>query len=282
MTTIRTGWAACAAAIIVCSAGVALAQTAPAPQPAAPKPAAKPAAPRPATAKPAAASQPAPASGKTACVASALGHEFRMQKIGVMVFGNELQTTPVGAWGVDDYANAQVQSVLAGKYAVRRLPPSPALTAGLENSNSGGVVLWGGTAPLVNALRAAAAGGRCDLYIAVARGAAQFGGTNQTVAGLGIVERGTLLGPMTYVHAVFGIAVLDANLTLLRNERAAMAPLLLSGMTPPGLYAMYAKADASAFPATPQAASQSAFLKNTTRDLVGKGIAKTLPGMLPQ
>jgi hypothetical protein len=58
-----------------------------------------------------------------------------------------------------------------------------------------------------------------------------------------------------------------------------MAPLLVSGLTPPSIYGMYTKVDASLFPAAPQAAAQSAPLKNAARELVGQGLAKTLPVM---
>jgi hypothetical protein len=58
-----------------------------------------------------------------------------------------------------------------------------------------------------------------------------------------------------------------------------MNPLLVSGLTPPGIYGMYTNVDVSWFPAAPQAAAQSAQLKSAARELVGQGLAKTLPEM---
>jgi hypothetical protein len=95
---------------------------------------------------------------------------------------------------------------------------------------------------------------------------------------LGIVEQAGLF-ERVYLHAVFDIRLYDSNLALVRTERAAMNPLLVTGLTAPGIYGMYTKVDASWFPAPPQAAAQNAQLKNAPRELVNQGLAKTLPGM---
>jgi hypothetical protein len=286
MTPTKIRRAALAAALILSgSATLAVAQTAPAPKPApTPKPAAaaKPAAPKPAATKPAAkpATQAAPSeSGPTACVASALGHTFRVQKVGLMIFGNALDEVATESWGIDDAVVSSIQRALSGKYAVRRLPVSGQTLNALEQAGAGGLLFGGSGSAVAGPLRAAAGGARCDLYVAVTRAAAQFGGTNQTVAGLGIVQRGGLLESV-YVHAIFDVRTYDSNFTAIRSERAAMQPLLVSGMVPPGIYGMYREVDGGLFPATPQAAAQSAQLKATTRDLVNEGLAKTLPGMM--
>jgi hypothetical protein len=273
--------AAVAAAFIIClpAGTVAQAQTADKPQ-AQPRPAAKPPArPKP-QAKPAAqpkeTAAPEVPGRKSVCVASALGHKFRVQKVGVMVFGNALDEIATSSWGIDDFVMSRIQGVLGGKYTVRRLPLSEQNLNALEAADAGGLLFGGSTAAVSGPLRSAAAGTKCDVYLTVTRAGAQLGGTNQTLGGLGILARGSILGDIVYVHAIFNLRSYDSNLTHLRTERASLTPLLVTGLTAPGIYSMVKQVDASWFPTPPQAAAQSAQLKNTVRALVDEGLAKTL------
>lgn len=196
-----------------------------------------------------------------------------------MVFGNSLDEVATGSWGIDDFVAGRIQGILSGKYAMHRLPLSGQNLNALEQAGAGGLLFGGSSAAVSGPLSAAAGGAKCDIYITVTRSAATFAGTNQKVGGLGIVEQAGLF-ERVYVHAIFDIRTYDSNLAHLRTERAAMNPLLVSGLTPPGIYGMYTKVDASWFPAPPQSAPQSAQLKNATRELVGEGLTKTLPTML--
>jgi hypothetical protein len=277
--------AAVAAALIIslCTGAAAQAQTPDKPQ-AQSKPAAKPPAKPKPQAKPAA--QPKPTvtpdvpGRKSVCVASALGHKFRVQKVGVMVFGNALEEVATSSWGIDDFAISRIQGLLDGKYTVRRLPLSEQNLNALEAADNGGLLFGGSTAAVSGPLRSAAAATKCDMYLTVTRAGAQLAGTNQALGGLGVLARGSILGDLVYVHAIFNLRTYDSNLTHLRTERASLAPLLVTGLTPPGIYGMYKQVDASWFPAAPQSAVQSAQLKNTVRALVEEGLAKTLKEVL--
>jgi len=286
--------AALAAALIICSqSGVSAQAPAPAerkapaqtqtePKSAAAgerKPAAAPQSARKPQAQPKQAAQPKQPepTGPSVCVASLLGHTFHLKKIGMMVFGNALEEVATDAWGVDDAAVRKAQEVLGKEYAVRRIPvPGAALAAyeaparPFENNKN---------TELLKALRTAAPG-KCDYYMVMSRGGAQFGSTNQTVVGLGIVSRATVVMDQVYLFASFFVQLYDGDtLNLIKQSKPSIHPLLVSAMVPPNLYAMYRAVDTNWWPASREAAVQSAQLKNATRTLVEDGLAKELPEM---
>ena len=250
---------AVAAVLLIGGTSIAAAQQSPAPRakPSASKPAAPAAAP----------------SGKSVCVATALGNQFNVQRVGLMVFGNALDKVPV-EWGIDDAAVRKIQEILGSEYAVRRIPvPLDALRV-LETQSSG---FFGNR--LDDFVKAVAAGApKCQFYVTLTRGVSPVSGTNQAVAGIGILDHNTGLLRRVYVYASYVIRLHDANLTALQTESPTTDPMLVRGLTG-GLRAMYRSTDDSWVPATPQAAAQSAQLKNTARALVEEGLAKKVGTM---
>ena len=119
------------------------------------------------------------AQARTVGVISAVGHKFALQKMGITVFGNELNEVAIGSWGIDDAVASKVSALLSGRYAVRRIGPP----AGLDADNAQDVV------------RKIAASQKHDLYVVVARSTAPFGSSNQTVTGLGMIEAGGVINP---------------------------------------------------------------------------------------
>jgi len=270
--------AAVAAALIICCHSAAAQEAVPAPKPAKPaapaaskpKPAAKP---KPQTPPKQTAAQPAP-SGKSVCVASALGHGIEVQKVGFMVFGNSLDGVPVD-WGIDEAAARKIQEVLGREFAVRRVTVPKAALAELETRRIGFFRNEND-----EFLRAVAAGaGKCDFYSTLNRASSQFAGTNQSVAGLGIVRHDHPLFPRMYVFASYVIRMYDGNLTHMRSEKPTMHPLLVTPLTTAGLSAMYREVDQSWWPEPAQTAAKSAQLKSATRALVEEGLAKKMPQM---
>ena len=255
-------FAALAAAFIICSQSGVAAQ---APAPAERKAPAqtqternsaaagerKPQAQRKQTAQP---KQPEP-SGRSVCVASAIGHTFHVQKIGVMVFGNALDKIPIDSWGIDDAAVRKIGQMLGKEFAVRRLSVPQAALHAYENPApfSG----WGRD-PLEELLRAAApAGGKCEFYLTVTRASTQFADKNQTLTGLGMLDHALgVFGYAYHLYAAFSVRVYDGNFKFLKGELATTDPLLtLQSFMGPGIRAMYRKVDQTWWPEPPQRGS---------------------------
>lgn len=215
-----------------------------------------------------------------ACVASNLGQTFGVQKIGAMVFGNSLDQVAIGAWGIDDAAVRKASQILTKQFAVRRIYLSKTKQTGNETRTGSWSFFRNSSGDPARVLRAAAGTGKCDVYLVLTRSSSSYGGTNQVLTGLGIVDHSVLM-ERVYLFASYAIQIYDGKtFEVLKSDIPANEHSLVQGFTGPGINAMYRRVDKSWWPATPQAAAQSAQLRNATRELVEKGIAKMLPFML--
>src|SRR5580700_1348258 len=60
-------------------------------------------------------------SGKCIGVVSAIGDTFSVQKIGITVFGNELNTVPIDSWQIDNIVIAKISAFLNKAWTVKRI-----------------------------------------------------------------------------------------------------------------------------------------------------------------
>jgi hypothetical protein len=261
--------AAVAAALIIClhTGTAAQAQTPGTPQTQT-KPAAKPAVKPKPQAKPAAhprESAPAEVAGhKSVCVASAIGHTFQVKAVGLTIFGNSEENLATESWGIDDAAAAAVRRILGKDYNVRRLAVSREAVASFETSRFS----------YADLLRTVSAGApRCDVYVLLNRIATNYNGTNQYIAGLGILD-GSSLVDRTWVFASFTVRVYAGDtFGLLKSVKPGTNPLEnMFG----GIGCTYRKVDKTWWPTPASAAVQNARLKTATRELVEEGVAQAL------
>ena len=265
-----------AAAAITLSAGALYAQT-PTPAPS-PRPA-KPSAPRAKPAAPQAAPQPAPSTGKSLCVASVIGGKFNVQTIGLMVFGNALEEASIQSWGLDDALLRKVTQLMGRQYAVRRLDVPKSVLAAYEGPQQ---LFKDRNVDFIAALRTAAAG-KCDLVLTATRGSSGYGGTNQTLYGLGVLNHGRPINERVYVFVTYDLVLYDGkDFSRLRHTWPSTDPPVIGALVGPGIRGMYRRVDNGWWPGSAQAAAQSEQLKNTTRAMVEEGVGKSVPGMFTQ
>lgn len=214
--------------------------------------------------------------GKTVCVASALGHTFGVQKIGLMVFGNSLAEVTVAGWGIDDAAVRKTSQILGKQFNVRRIYLSKDWITKFETP---GALFRNPFDDLLAALRATAArAGRCDFYVTLIRGRSAYANTNQTVAGLGILDNSVVVDRV-FVFADFIIRIYDGKtFEVLKTAGPRTDPI--GSLFGAGIRAMYRRVDKAWWPPTPGAAVKNDRIRNVSRELVEQGLAKTLPGML--
>jgi len=222
---------------------------------------------------------PPRSAGKSVCVIPAIGHKFAVKKIGLMVFGNALDEIAVDSWGVDELIVRKIGALLGNRFSVRRVNLPKATLAALESPDGG--PFRNRTAEWDEAVTATArAAGKCDFYINVYRTAVAYSNTNQSLFGMGIVSHGTELLGTYWLYANFAVRLYDGNtFAVLKTEIARSDPILVSALTT-GVGGMNRRVDKTWWPDPPQAAAQSAILKDGIRALVNEGLEKTLPGML--
>jgi hypothetical protein len=221
---------------------------------------------------------PSRTAGKSVCLIPAVGHKFAVKKIGIMVFGNALEEIAVDSWGIDELIVRKAGAVLGNRFSVRRVNFPKAKLAALENP--GGGPFRNHTAEWDEAVAATArASGKCDFIINVYRTGVAYSNTNQTLFGLGILSHGTDLLGSFWLYANFAIRIYDGNtFAVLKTEAARSDPILVSAFT--GIGGMSRRVDKTWWPEPPQAAAQSATIRDGIRALVNQGLEKTLPGML--
>jgi hypothetical protein len=200
------------------------------------------------------------AQARTVGVISAVGHKFALQKMGITVFGNELNEVPI-SWGIDDAVAGKVSALLSGRYAVRRISPP----AGLDADNAQDIV------------RKIAASQKHDLYVVVARSSAPFGSSNQIVTGLGMIEAGGIIYPDNVtLFAVTTVLVYDGRtFERLGWQRTGVEGISI-GKT---INAPTRSLDRTWWPATPQAVHNEK-LKAATRALAVEGLSATIPQIM--
>lgn len=195
-----------------------------------------------------------------------------------MIFGNALNEIAVDSWGIDEVIVRKTGAVLGKQFSVRRVNFPKATLAALEKP--GGGPFRDGNKELDEAIAATArASGKCDFIVVAYRTGAQYANTNQALFGLGIVAHGTELVGNYYIHANFAIRVYDGStFAVLKTQIVRRDSFLVAAMT--GAGGLSRSVDKTWWPESPQAAAQSANIKEGIRTLVNQGLEKTLPGML--
>jgi hypothetical protein len=131
-------------------------------------------------------------------IVSAIGDKFYVRKVGLMVFGNDTKEFPIDSWRIDDLVVSKARGLLGKSYDVRSVTYRRAAIAAAPISRSG----------LGDILRAEVSPQGLDAYLVVTKVAVQYGGTNQSISGLGIVE-----GPFDhyFIYSILRIVLVDGR-----------------------------------------------------------------------
>jgi hypothetical protein len=215
------------------------------------------------------------ADAKSVGVISAVGHKFAVQKIGITVFGNELNEVPIDAWGIDDAVASKVGALLSPRFTVKKINYAKGAFDAYEKPTP----FTDSDAVLQGIVRNTAGSQKFDLYIVVTRTGAPFGSSNQILSGLGIVEAGGLINAdNVHLYALTTVHVYDGRtferLHWRRPDFQIGASLVGKVINGP-----HRTLDRSWWPANSQLA-QNEKLKSATRALVEQSLATTIPEMM--
>jgi len=195
------------------------------------------------------------ASIRTVGIVSAFADTFDVQKIGMMVFGNDLKTIPISSWGIDDLAAGKVRALLSKRYDVR---PVTYQRATIASAKSGRYGIGEAIRPNVSPLG-------LDAYVVLVGAGTPYGNTNQSLYGLGIVEHA---GFQYFLFALYEIVLVDGNDFSFLGLSIASFPNALRGKP-------VQKVDQSLWPTSLDAASNPR-LKEGVIDLIDQTLPSTL------
>lgn len=212
-------------------------------------------------------SQPRPG-GRSVCVASAIGQKFAVQTIGVMVFGNALESAAIQSWGLDNLVVQKIGSTLGAGFSVRSAAVPAAAVADLKKP--GGLIPTDRTAGFIAALRNSN-GGNCHYYVVALPLRGQWPGTNQPVEGVGILKRSGVV-TQHFIFAAFWLQLFDGR----TGERVRLPIAGSLGEIFSDPY-WQKKVDDAWWPVPAQSAAGNSKLKDAARTLVLKVLDKDSP-----
>lgn len=217
-------------------------------------------------------------SRKSVCIISAIGDTYSLQKVGVTVFGNALDKFPIDAWGVDNLVAAKISAQLGQRFEVKRIDYPKCAFASLETPKSPLSSDYKDyKSELRDIVRGIVASQKCDLCVVVTKAGSAFGGTNQVLSGLGIVDGSNPFVSNVHIFALLEMRVYEGQTsTVLAYKRAAATQQSFTAF----IRGPYRTVDKSWWPAPTQLA-QNAKLKAATLELVQQSTTIMVAELFP-
>jgi hypothetical protein len=210
-------------------------------------------------------------------VIPAVGNQFAVQNVGLTVFGNALTEVPVETWGLEDLIVARVRVAAGASNSVRRVTY---VKDAFESYYHPPRQLFGRSGDSLEAVvRQIAGNGGCERYLVVTESGGQYGGTNQTMNGIGVVtnwssgafKKGALY---TYIH----VTVFEGHsFAKLKDPLDTVGARLTAGFVKDDSIKTL---DDFEPPSPPSTAVNDARLRDTTRALLTERLDKILPAYL--
>jgi hypothetical protein len=197
--------------------------------------------------------------GKCIGVLSAIGDTINLQKIGITVFGNDLNKVPADSWQIESWS-------------VRPISYPKGTFATLEQDHG---LFYNRDAELTEIIRRVTSPTRCDHYVVVLKGSSGYGTTNQSLYGLGVLEVGAPIMITDMLFALYVIRVYDGQtFALLGQQRATLDENHFSSIHGPfrQLYTNFTFPQPGEMP--------GAAVKDGLRSLIEKSLDLTMPLIL--
>jgi hypothetical protein len=215
---------------------------------------------------------------KSVCIISAIGNTFSVQKIGITVFGNELNQAAIDAWGIDALVAGKFSSQLSQRFDVKRLDYPKGAFASLDTQKS---ILASDYKDPRQEIRDIARGlvgsQKCDLCIVATPFRSMYSNSNQSLYGLGILDQSSVLFTNVFLFAMWEVRVYDGK-TFEVLARAVARRFETEWMI--GIHGPYRRVDKSWLPAPGQVA-QNAKLKQAMLALVEQSVTPLIAELFP-
>jgi hypothetical protein len=131
---------------------------------------------------------------------------------------------------------------------------------------------------LSNLIHQIAGDSSCERYLVVMRSDGQIDGTNQTLSGLGIVNRGAGVISYSFLFAYVGVVAIDGLTFEIKRDPSATFEGVMKHMADNLVSNEHLrKVDNSMFPATAADSANNATLRDSTRSLLTERLDKILP-----
>ena len=210
-------------------------------------------------------------------VISAIGDQFTVQKVGIMVFGNELSEASVDTWGLDDLVVARVRA--AAGSSVRKINFAKDAFAVYDNPPA--KLFRNRRDDLTALVRQIAANASCERYFVFTKVTTTLDNTNQTFRGIGVLNQGAGVFTRVSLFASYQLTVFDGQtFDIYKNPNANFGALLAGAFSRKD--APINELDRAAFPVSADQVATNATLRERTRTYLAATLDKMLPGYFRQ
>jgi hypothetical protein len=212
-------------------------------------------------------------------VIPALGDQFVVQKVGLMVFGNERTEVPVN-WGFDDIVVARVRAAAPAGMTVRRLAYARGAFEPYYNPPTR--LFRNSRDDLTAIVRQIAGNAGCERYLVAVTFTGTLPGTNQTLSGIGVLNHGTSLLSRTSLFTHVSVLVFDGQTFVIHKSPYAGLQAALARAFQPDKPNFRVELDNASFPEPASEAANSATLRDRVRALLSTNLDKMLPAYLKE
>jgi hypothetical protein len=212
-------------------------------------------------------------------VIPALGDQFVVQKVGLMVFGNDRTEVPVN-WGFDDLVVARVRAAAAPGTVVRRLTYAKGAFEPYYNPPTR--LFRNSRDDLTAIVRQIAGNASCERYVVVVTFEGTLPGTNQILSGVGVLNHGTSLFSRTMLFTNLSVLVFDGQTFAIHKNPFATFESALARVLQPEKPNPLIELDNASFPEPAAEAANSAILRDRVRALLTAKLDKALPAYLKE
>jgi hypothetical protein len=144
---------------------------------------------------------------------------INLQKIGITVFGNELNKVPVDSWQIDNLVVSKISAYLSKNWSLRPISYPKGAFATLEQDHG---IFYNRDAELTEIIRRVTSSTKCDHYVVVLKGSSGYGTTNQSLYGLGVLEVGAPIMITDMLFALYVIKVYDGQTFAVLGQQQAI------------------------------------------------------------
>jgi hypothetical protein len=214
---------------------------------------------------------------KSVCAVSGIGDTFALQKVGVTVFGNALDKTPIDAWGIDEFVTGKIGAHLGQRFEVKRIAAPRGAFAPLEKAKS--PFSDNSKDDRKDIVRNIVGAQKCDLAVVVTKTARGVGSSNQAVFGLGILDASSVVFTNVSVFAIAEMRVYDGQsfAVLARQRDFNWQQSLVGGV----INGPSRQVDKTWWPALPAQVAHDTKLKQATMELLEKSVTAMMAELFP-
>jgi hypothetical protein len=158
---------------------------------------------------------------KTIGIISAVGDDLTLTKAGLTGLEARNQSFSIEPWGIDDLIVSRASALLSPHFQVQPVTYRRADFAALERDNPITLVNLMRDDPIKELVRSQVSPQGLDAYVVITKAKSTYGSGGRAIAGIGVVNGGTMFDSHAQAHALYMIRVIDGHEFKIIDKKSA-------------------------------------------------------------